>query len=227
LFYKNQRNKRKAVLMSGKFDFGACFNKAWEVYKQNLMLLVGASFVATLLSAITFGILAGPLVAGVLTLMLKFIDGKTDAKFDDIFSRFDIFVPTLLLCLVWGVAAGVASMILEMIPLAGQVASFLLSVGVSVFLTFAILQVAEKGLGFGDASRSSWEMLKRDFWPLIGFSAVASIVSCIGLFACVIGVIFTAPMFYLMMASAYRNCSTAGPMIDITPAAPSEPPPAQ
>jgi len=201
--------------MNGSFDFSTGFNKAWDAYKNNLLLVVGASLVASILISITCGILTGPILAGLLTLMLKLIDKKPGATFEDIFSRFDIFLTTFLLCLVWGVAVYMVSMILIVVPVLGWMASVLLSVAFSVFLFFAILQVAEKNMGFGDASRSAFEMLKQNFWPLIGFSIVASLVSGIGAIACGIGAIFTMPMLYLMLAAAYRGCSV-DPVIDVT-----------
>ena len=203
--------------MAGKtFDFGECFGKAWEIYKQNLMLLVGASAVVYLISSFSLGIVAGPLSAGLLGLTLKLIDGRSDGEFGDIFGRFDVFLPTFLLGLAWGAAFYVVYLVLSFIPLIGQLAGILLSFGYTIFLMFAIMQVAEKGMGFGDASKSAFEMLKADFWPLIGYSAVASIISGVGIFACGIGVFFTLPIAIVMLVVAYRSCCEEDGVIDVT-----------
>lgn len=202
--------------MNGSFDFSGAFNKAWDAYKQNFLLVVGASFVASILISLTLGILAGPILAGLLIMMLKLIDGRqSDAQFEDIFSRFDIFVTTFLLLLAWGAACYVVSAILILVPLIGYVAVVLLGLAFSVFMVFAILQVAEKNMDLSEASKSAFQMVKAEFWPLIGFSAVASIISSLGAIACGLGAIFTLPMLYLMMAAAYRGCSGTG-MIDVT-----------
>ena len=195
-------------MSNGTFDFKTCFNQAWETYKKNLLLLVGASLVASLLMSVTLGILAGPLMAGLMILILKLMDGDSSAAFEDIFSQFNTFATTFLLCLGWGVAFYVGMMILMIIPVIGQLAAVLLSVIMTVFLTFAILLAAQKKLGFGSASRAALEMIKKDFWPLTGYTLVATILSGIGAIACGIGAIFTMPLLYLMLAAAYRSLSS-------------------
>ncbi len=210
-------------MSNSTFDFTACFNLAWETYKKNLLLLVGASLVASLLISFSFGILTGPILAGLMILMLKLIANDPDAKFEDIFSQFSTFKTTFLLCLAWGAAAYIAMIILMIIPLFGQVASIVVALGLCVFLTFAVLLAAEKGMDFGPASRTAFEMLKKDLWPLLGYAAVASILSSLGAIACGIGAIFTMPLLYLMLATAYRSCATGTPIDDMIPLDPVKP----
>lgn len=190
------------------FNFSACFNEAWETYKKNLLLLVGASLVASLLASLSFGIIAGPLIAGLMILILKLTAGSSDAKFEDIFSQFDTFKTTFLLVLAWGVAAYIAMVVLMIVPVIGHIAAMVLSVGVNAFLLFAILLAAEKKLSFKEASTAAFAMLKKDLWPLMGYTAVAGIISGLGILACGIGLFFTMPLYYIMMAIAYRHCSS-------------------
>jgi len=212
-------------MKTDSFDFSACFSQAWETYKKNMLLLIGASFVASVLVSATIGILAGPILAGLMILILKILDGDSSAKFEDIFSQFDTFKVTFLLCLAWGVGAYIVILILMLIPIIGTIASLLVSVAVSAFLLFAVLLAAEEKLDFMTASTRSFEILKANLWPLLGYTAVASILSSAGAIACGIGVIVTLPMFYLMMASAYRNCSVESAEETIEPpASPAEAP---
>lgn len=198
-------------MSNSTFDFNTCFNQAWKTYKKHLLLLVGASLVSSLLISVSFGILTGPIMAGLITLILKLMDEDSSAGFEDIFSQFSTFATTFLLCLAWGAALYMAMMVLMIMPLIGQLAAVLISIGFSVFITFAVMLAAEKGMDFGQASRAALEMLKKDLWPLIGFAALASILSGVGAIACGIGVIFTMPMFYIMLAVAYRACSADTP----------------
>ena len=215
-------------MSNSTFDFSTCFNRAWETYKKHLLLLVGASLVSFILVSVTAGILTGPIMAGLITLILKLMDEDSSASFEDIFSRFDTFATTFLLCLAWGAALYIAIIILMVVPIIGPLAAMLLGIAFSVFTTFAVMLAAEKGMDFGQASRTAFEMLKKDLWPLIGFAALASILSGVGAIACGIGVFFTMPMLYIMLAVAYRACSADTPTEAVLVEEPvvPEPPPA-
>jgi len=193
------------------FDIGVCFKNAFEVYKKNLGLLIGASFVASLLISLTVGILTGPILAGLMVLVLKLVDGKDDAAFSNLFESFDSFLTTFLLCLAWGAAFSVAYMILSFIPVLGLLAGIILAGAFSVFLSFSILQVVEKNEGFSAASKSAFELLKKNLWMLIVYGILASLASSVGAIACGIGIIVTMPFYYVLMAVAYRECTSAAP----------------
>lgn len=197
-------------MSTATFDIGVCFKQAFEVYKKNLGLLIGASLVASLLISFTAGILTGPIVAGLMVLVLKLVDGKDDASFSNLFESFDSFLTTFLLCLAWGAAFYAIMMVLNFIPLIGFVAVLVLSGAFSVFISFAIIQVVEKKQGFQAASKSAFELLKKDLWMLIAFGLLASIASGIGAIACGIGAIVTLPIYYVLMAVAYRQCTATG-----------------
>lgn len=192
------------------FDIGVCFKRAFEVYKKNIGLLIGASFVASLVISLTAGILTGPIVAGLTVLVFKLVDGRDDAQFSNIFERFDTFLVTFLLCLAWGAAFYAICMILGFIPVLGGLASIVLAGAFSVFLSFAIMQVVEKQEGFQAASKSAFELVKKDLWMLIAYGVLASLASAVGAIACGIGVIVTMPIYYVLMAVAYRQCTATG-----------------
>ena len=194
-------------MSTGKLDIGSCFGKSFEVYKSNLPLLIGASLVASLLISVSFGILTGPLLAGLLVLVLKMVDGKGDAQFNNLFESFDSFLTTFLLCLAWGAAAYAVYAILSLIPVLGMLAGLVTSSAFSVFIVFSILQVSEKKMGFQEASKSAFEMLKTDLWMLIAVGILASLAASVGGIACGIGIVITMPFYYVMMATAYRACS--------------------
>ena len=198
-------------MSTGTFDIGVCFKKAFEVYKKNLGLLIGASFVASLLISLTAGILTGPILAGLMVLILKLVDGKEGAAFSNIFESFDSFLTTFLICLAWGAAFYASAMVLNVIPVIGFVAVLVLSGAFSVFLSFAIIQVVEKKEGFQAASKSAFVLLKENLWMLIAYGVPASLASSVGALACGIGVIVTIPMYYVLMAVAYRQCTSEAP----------------
>lgn len=198
-------------MSTGTFDIGVCFKKAFDVYKKNLGLLIAASFVASLLISLTVGILTGPILAGLMVLVLKLVDGKDDAAFSNLFESFDSFVTTFLICLAWGVAFYIIAMVLNVIPILGFVAVLVLSGAFSVFLSFAIIQVVEKKESFQAASKSAFELLKKDLWMLVAYGILASLASSVGALACGFGVIVTLPIYYVLMAVAYRQCTAGAP----------------
>ena len=195
---------------TGTFDIGRLFGKAFDVYKNNLLLLIGASLVASLLIVVSVGILSGPIYAGLMVLVLKLVDGKEDAQFNNIFESFDSFATTFVLCFVWGLAVYAAYIVLSFIPIVGTLAGIVLGAAFSVFIFFALMEVSEKKMGFQEASKSAFEMLKKDLWMLIAFGFIASLASSVGALACGIGAIITMPLFYVLIATAYRSCSVGG-----------------
>jgi hypothetical protein len=220
------KKKGAADMTQPTFDFGSCFNTAWEVYKKNLLMLTGAALVASVVSSVSMGILAGPLLAGLMILTLKLIDGEEDAKFEELFNHFDTFKTTFLLCLGWGLAFYVSAAILMIIPLLGPIVVVILSIAFTPFLLFAVTMAAQDKVDFKTASAKSYDLLKSNLWPLLAYTFLATILASIGAIACAIGAVFTLPMLYLMMATAYRECVAAQPAEEIeevaTPEAPEE-----
>ncbi len=55
------------------------------------------------------------------------------------------------------------------------------------------------------ASVESFNMVKRNFWPFLGFSIVSNLIGSIGAVACGIGVVFTLPIQICILTVAYRE----------------------
>ena len=60
--------------------FGDWIEKGFNLYKENFGILVLASLIAVIVSAVTVGILAGPMAAGVLLIVFQLHDRKTPAR---------------------------------------------------------------------------------------------------------------------------------------------------
>lgn len=95
------------------------------------------------------------------------------------------------------------------------------------FLAYAI--VADQNVGSVEAIRMSWEALKKDTLMAILFALVVSILAQIGVYACVVGALFTGPLMFLSHAIVYRDffperfASQSAPPPG-APAPPAEPP---
>lgn len=202
--------------MSG-FDISTSFSKSWELYKSNFWLIIGASVVASVLGSVTFGILCGPMLAGLMLLFFKLMDKKGDARFEDIFKGFNWFLPAFLILVIWGVAFYVLALFLFLIPVIGWLVLVLLSFVFSVFLFFGICDVVAHQSSFADASRTACEMLKNDFWPLVGYGVMVNLISASGSLLFGFGSILTVPFGFVMLAVAYRECQAPPEVIEVEP----------
>ncbi len=186
--------------------FGEWIENGFNLYKDNLGLLILTSLIAVLISAASFGILAGPMSIGVLLITLSLLD-KEEPKPEvgDIFKGFSYFLQSFLFILVWGVGLFVISFILNLIPCIGQVASICFIFAAQTFLMFGLFLIAEKNMDFWPASMDSFDKVKTNFWPFLALFIVANIIGCLGAIACGIGVVVTLPIFSCILAVGYRD----------------------
>ena len=191
--------------------FGEWFEKGFNLYKENISTLILASLIALLLSAVTVGILAGPMLAGVIFITLGFFDKKEPVpQVGSVFKGFDYFLNALLFIIVWGLAVIVVSFILALIPCLGQLASLFVVYAVQAFLLFGLFLIVDKGMEFWPASMESYNKVKTNFWPFLGFAVVTSIIGSIGAVGCGLGLAITAPIQACILTVAYREVFANG-----------------
>ena len=65
--------------------------------------------------------------------------------------------------------------------------------------------IVDKEKEFWPASMESFEIVKTNFWPILGFAIVTAIIGSLGVILCAIGVILTAPIQACMLTVAYRD----------------------
>lgn len=70
---------------------------------------------------------------------------------------------------------------------------------------FVMPLVTDRGYGFSEAWHASWEATRRRFWERLLLVVLAGIVGSLGAFACYVGVIFTLPLYFLVIAAAYED----------------------
>jgi hypothetical protein len=186
--------------------FGEWLERGFNLYKENIATLILATVVALLLSAVTLGILAGPMFAGVFFITLGLFD-KTDPKPEagSLFKGFDYFLNSFLFVVIWGVAITIASFILSVVPCIGQLAALFVGYSAMAFLMFGLFLIVDKRMEFWPASLESFNKVKTNFWPFLGFSVVASVIGSIGAIACAIGVVVTIPIQICILTVAYRD----------------------
>jgi len=165
-----------------------------------------ANLIAVILSAVTFGILAGPMIAGLTLITLACLDKKEPkAEIGDIFKGFDFFLDAFLYVIVWGAISIAVTLLLNLIPCAGQVLSMFVGIIISTLIMFGIFLIVDRKMNFWPASMASINMVKANFFPFAGLMIVAGVLGYIGALACGIGAIITLPTSVCILAVAYRD----------------------
>ncbi len=183
----------------------------FNLYKANFKTLVLASIFVVVISAITAGILAGPMLAGLVLVTLQLLDRKEpQPEAGKVFKGFDYFLQSFLFVIVWGIGILIGSVILGVIPVLGQLASIAFVYAAQAFLMFGMFLIVDRQMDWLPASMESINIVKANFWPFFGFSAVAGIIGSLGAIACGIGVVFTIPIQGCILAVAYREIFDSG-----------------
>lgn len=186
--------------------FGDYIQNGFELYKDNLSVLILSSLIAYLLTGVTLGILAGPMFAGMVKIVLRLHDKEQPPPVvGDVFQGFQQFLPTFLFALVWGLIIGVGSLILSFLPCIGALLALALSLAGTAFLMFGIYLIVDQNMDFWPASMLSIEKVKADFFPYLGLALVAGVIGYIGAIACGIGVFATMPIYFTIIGYVYRD----------------------
>ncbi len=182
-----------------KVEIGAEFSRGWCLFKQNMGLLVVAGLLAMLLTIITCGILSGPMTVGMFLIVERLIKhDPVQPQAGDIFKGFDFFVQSLLMFVI-AIAAGFA---LGIIPVVGQIAGLV----IGSFLLWGMMFVAYQKLTAIDALKKIFEYLKTgDFTMALVLGVIANLFASLGVIACVVGILFTVPLSYCIMACCYQT----------------------
>jgi hypothetical protein len=185
---------------------GKWIEEGFNLYKKSFGTLVLASVIALVLSAITIGILTGPMIAGLIIVALQFLrkeEPRPDAG--RVFRGFNYFLNSFLFMVIWGLAILMGSFILALFPVIGQLLSLFFAYSAQAFLMFGLYLIVDQQMNFWPASLESIQTVKTNFWPFLGLSAIASIIGSIGALAFGIGIVLTIPIQVCILAVAYQE----------------------
>jgi uncharacterized membrane protein len=196
--------------MQPNVDIADALRKGYDLYKENISTLLIATLLAAIISVLSIGILAGPMLAGVTLLTLGLIDRREPKpQIGDIFKGFSFFLPSLVFVILLIVASLAGQFILGLIPVLGFLLSTLFSMALSTVVMFTIFYIVDRKMEVVAAIQQSFDTVKQNFWIFLGLNIVASVVSSLGVIACVIGIIVTLPMYYCTLAVVYRDLHPA------------------
>ncbi|CAB1074358.1 hypothetical protein D1AOALGA4SA_2177 [Olavius algarvensis Delta 1 endosymbiont] len=186
--------------------FGPWIEDGFNLYRENFKTLVLAAIFVMVISTVTAFILAGPMLAGLALVILGLKDNRRPKpEAGMVFKGFDYFVPAFLFIAVWGIAILIASIVLGIIPLIGQLASLVMVYGAQALLMFGLFLIVDKKMDFWSASQESINTVKGNFLPFFGLSIIAGFIGGIGAIAFGIGIVFTIPIQGCILTVAYRD----------------------
>ena len=182
-----------------KIDFGAELGKGWKLFQANMGVLVLATVILGVVSAVTLWILVAPLIVGMFLLIRRLLKNDTvKPQAGDIFKGLECFGQAFLLV----VLGFVASCVLGWIPVVGQLVGMVIG---SVTM-WAFMFIAYQKLSAIDAIKKVIEHTKNgEFTMPLLFAVVASIIGGLGVIVCGVGAFFTLPIAYCMMACCYET----------------------
>ena len=70
---------------------------------------------------------------------------------------------------------------------------------------FVLPLIADRRLGFFAALRQSWSQTRQRFWELLVINFAAGIIGTIGVYALYVGMLFTLPIYFTIIASVYEE----------------------
>ena len=75
----------------------------------------------------------------------------------------------------------------------------------SVCLKFTLPIIIDKQVNFWTAIKTSWRMVNKHWWQVFGLILLISLLNIAGAFACLVGLLFTAPIGFGALMSAYET----------------------
>ena len=114
--------------------FGDWIEAGFNLYKENFGTLVLASIFVVVIGTVTAGLLAGPMLAGLVMVTLRLLDRRDPPpEAGNVFKGFDYFLQSFLFVVIWGLALLIGSAILGVIPVVGQLASLAFAYAAQAF----------------------------------------------------------------------------------------------
>ena len=196
-----------AALTRRRLDIALAFKGGWNAFAADIVPLLVGTLIAGILSVITLGILAGPLTAGLYSMVVGRIRDGRRAQIGDVFSCMDRFWSFLWAAIVLVVLIGLASL-----TIVGGV--LLATIWLYVF-PFMV----DRKMGLTDAMSASYhQVVDNGFWEhlalIVVFFAIGAVANgWVG--------ILTTPFTIAVVTAAYFVTRGHQGLIEQPPAPPA------
>jgi hypothetical protein len=170
--------------------------ETWAVFQKNALTFVLAALVATFLSAVTLGILAGPLFVGFIDLVRRARQGEA-VQMGELFNRFDSFASSVIatFLIVIAVAIGCSLLVLPGLLIA-------------LFSGYTLQAIAYERLSAFDSIKRSVQIVRAHFVNTLVLFLLVSVVQTLGGSA-LLGVLLTMPLSLIALSVAYEQLASA------------------
>lgn len=200
------------TLARPRLDVGLAFKNGWNAFTADIVPLLVGTLIAGILSVITLGILAGPLTAGLYSMVVGRVRDGRHAEIGDVFSCMNRFWGFLWAAIVLVVLIGLASLTI--------VGGMLLA---TVWI-YVIPFMVDRKMGLTDAMSASYhQVVDNGFWEhlalIVVFFAIGAIAN--GWMA-----ILTTPFTIAVITAGYFVSRGHQGLIEQPPAPPAPPAPA-
>ena len=174
-------------------------SESWELFKNDVVLYVIASLLVLVISAVSLGVCAGPMVVGFIQLVNKRIRGEAGTA-TDVFDGFSEFGASLIamILIALGVFVGV---LLLVIP--GVIFAFVTG--------FTFHAIALDGLGATDAIGRSYSLIKENLAPCFVLLIIVAVLNAIG-GSIIFGSLLATPFSLIVMTFAYLRLRGMAPV---------------
>lgn len=191
-------------------DVAEYLKRGFEVYKSNLSILIPGFIVAVVVSGISLGILAGPMMAGYIKLcarLSKPLPSEESPKIGDIFEGFNVFVPSLLLFVALIIVSIVISFILGFFGSLGMILDIAVSATIgSLVVAIALPLIAfEKSDSVPEVLSLTIDTLKAGPAPLFVLLFASGLLGYVGVFALVVGIFATLPYTFCVNSILFND----------------------
>ena len=173
-------------------------SEGWALFKDDLVLYVVASLLVFVISAVSLGLCAGPMIVGFIKLVRKRMRGETGTA-TDVFEGFSEFGASLIAMILIGLGVFIGSMLL-IVP--GVLFAFITA--------FTFHAIALDGLGATAAIGQSYNLIKENLAPSFVLLLIVAALNAIG-GSVIFGSLLTTPFSLIVMTFAYQRLQGTAP----------------
>jgi hypothetical protein len=184
-------------------DIASCISRGWTLVRDNPGLTIGTTLLMLLVS---IGLAALPvigllaffinpvLLGGLFSVFTRRIRGE-NPQVGDAFNGFSLAFLQL------GLGGLVSALLLSV----GLLLCVLPGIYLGIGYTFTLPLIIDKKYDFWTAMEVSRRVVHRQWWTMFGLALVLFLLNIIGVLACLVGVIVTAPLTVAAIQYAYED----------------------
>jgi len=179
--------------------------EGFNLYKDNLVLILICTIIAVVVSSCSFLILAAPMGVAYYRILSRLYKKSEPApEIGDMLKGFDNFAQSILFFVIIFVIGMIVSFILNLLPLQ-VITSYAFNLVFGTAIMFSMPLIALRNTETIPAIQESVEVSKLNFTQLLLFMFISSIVSSAGILLLGFGIFLTIPVAPCAIIVAYHN----------------------